>query len=76
MVRNFARRRPPVPAGRTRVVVGRETHIYGLARLFQICRDNVGEQFEVVHTLEQTYGIVGSRPEDFRQRLYPETMAA
>ena len=79
MVRNFARRRPPMPAGKegkARVVVGKEPVIYGLAPLFQICEDNAGETFEVVHTLEEAYDIVGARPEDFTQRLYPETMVA
>jgi len=77
MVRAFARRIHPIPAGeRKHVVVGKETNIFGLARLFQICGDNVGKEFETVHFLEEAYEIVGVRPEDFTERLYPETMAA
>jgi hypothetical protein len=75
-VRVFAKRRPPLPTERKHVVVGKETHIFGLARLFQICSDNVGKDFEVVHTLEEAYEIVGVRPEDFTERLYPEPVAA
>ena len=41
-----------------------------------MCSDNVGGEFEVVHTLEEAYDIVGARSEDFTQRVYPETMAA
>src|SRR5262249_43981183 len=59
LFRAFARRSHPFPGGKTRVVVGKEPHIYGLARLFQICGDNVGKEFEVVHTLEEAYDIVG-----------------
>jgi hypothetical protein len=68
-VRDFARRRPSVPAGRKQVVVGKEGHMYGLARLFQISGENVGKEFEVVQTLEEAYQIVEARPEDFTQRL-------
>ena len=75
-VRNFAHRGPSVPLGRKQVVVGKERHIYGLARVFQICSESMGAEVEVVHTLEEAYDIVGAHPEDFTQRLYPETMAA
>jgi hypothetical protein len=68
-VRAFARRRPSVPTGRKQVVVGKEGHMYGLARLFQISGENVGKEFEVVQTLEEAYQIVEARPEDFTQRL-------
>lgn len=76
VVRAFAKRRPPLPTERKHVVVGKETHIFGLARLFQICSDNVGREFEVVHTLEEAYEFLEVRPEDFTERLYPETVAA
>jgi hypothetical protein len=68
-VRDFARRRPSVPTGRKQVVVGKEGHMYGLARLFQISGENVGNEFEVVQTLEEAYQIVEASPEDFTQRL-------
>jgi hypothetical protein len=68
-VRDFARRRPSIPTGRKQVVVGKEGHMYGLARLFQICGENVGNEFEVVQTLEEAYKIVEARPEDFTERL-------
>jgi hypothetical protein len=61
---------------RKHVVVGKEPQIYGLARLFQICGDNVGKEFEVVHTLEEAYEIVGVRPEDFTECLLPERPTA
>jgi hypothetical protein len=61
---------------RKHVVVGKEPNIYGLARLFQICGDNIGKDYEVVHTLEEAYKLVGVRPEDFAERIYPERMAA
>jgi len=75
-VRGFARRSPSVPMGRTHVVVGKEPCIYGLARVFQMCREFLGSEFEVVHSLEEAYEIIGARPEDFTQHLYPERMGA
>jgi hypothetical protein len=68
-VRTFALRRPSIPVGRKHVVVGKFPAIYGLARLFQMCGEFVGKEFEVVHTLEEAYEIVGVRPEDFTERL-------
>ena len=76
MVRSFARRRPPLPMEKKHVVVGKEPHIFGLARLFSICGDNVGKEFEVVHTLEEAYEIVGVRPENFTEHLFPEIAVA
>jgi hypothetical protein len=55
--------------GRKQVVVGKEPHIYGLARLFQMCSESMGGEFGVVHTLEEAYDIVGARPEDFTECL-------
>jgi len=38
MVKGYARRNPSVPMGRPHVIVAEATTIYGLARLFQMCR--------------------------------------
>jgi hypothetical protein len=78
-IRDLAHRRPSIATGKTgkpHVVVGYFPVIYGLARLFQMCGESVGNEFEVVHTLEEAYDIVGARPEDFTQRLFPVPIAA
>ena len=75
-VRGLAARAPAVPAGRPRVIVADEPWIFGLARMFQICRDSLGEQFHVVRSLEEAYEMVGVRPEDFTQRIFPKGLAA
>jgi hypothetical protein len=69
--------------GRPHLVVGKEPGIYRLACIFQMCREILGRQieshkFEVVHSLEEAYDIVGVgvRPEDFTERLFPKEMAA
>jgi hypothetical protein len=82
LIRRFARRPPSIPMGRTHVVVGKEPGIYRVACIFQMCRDTLGRQieghkFEVVHSLEEAYDIVGVgvRPEDFTERLFPKVAA-
>jgi hypothetical protein len=35
-----------------------------------------GGQYQVVHSLEEAYDMVGARPEDFTERLFPEEMTA
>jgi hypothetical protein len=69
MVRSFARRPPSIPMGRKHVVVGTEPAIIGLARVFQMCGEAIGGEFQVVHSLEEAYEIVDVQPEDFTQCL-------
>lgn len=69
IIRNYARRPPSVPMGRPHVVVGKAPVIFGLARVFQMCRENLYGLFDVVHTLKKAYRIAEVRPEDFTQRL-------
>jgi len=75
-VRDFARLPYPVPGGRTRVVVAKETLIFGFARMAQLCRDFMGAQFRVVQSLEDAYAMLGVRPEDFTERVFPIDRAA
>jgi hypothetical protein len=75
-IRNFALRTPAVPAGRTRVHVAKEPSVYGLARMFQPYRDYMEGQHQAVHSLEEAYDMLGVRPEDFTERLFPKEMAA
>jgi hypothetical protein len=75
-VRSLASRAPAVPEGRNRVLVAKAPVIYGLARMLQLYRNFMGGQYHVVWSMEEAYNLTGARPEDFTQRLFPETMAA
>jgi|SRR5215469_3691903 len=68
-VRAYARRQPSIPLGRPHVIVGEQAMVYGLARLFETCREHIYGHFEVVHTLEEAYKICQVCPEDFKWRL-------
>ena len=70
-IRDAALRDPVVPGVRTHVTVAREPLVFGLARMSQLYRDFFGEQYQVVHSLEEAYQIVGVHPEDFTERLFP-----
>ena len=71
-IRSIALRDPAIPDGRTRVAVAQEPSVYGFTRMVQLYRDFMGGRYEAVHTLEEAYEIVGARPEDFTERLFPE----
>jgi hypothetical protein len=75
-VRSWGRHRPPaVPMGacplcnapRKQVVVGTEPVIFGLARVFEMCADAQGSEFQVAHTIQEAYEITGVHPEDFTE---------
>jgi hypothetical protein len=44
---------------RSKTSLGKEPVIYGLARIFQICGEFLGNQFEVVRSLGEAYYMVG-----------------
>ena len=76
IIRALARRPPPVPTGRPHILVGKAPVIFGLARLFQMTREHVGELFDVVRTLEEAYAMVEVRPEDFTEHIFTTELVA
>jgi hypothetical protein len=68
-VRGFARRKPSIPMGRPHVIVGTEPVIFGLGRVFQMCSEEIGVEFQVVHSVDEAYEIVGVHPDDFTECL-------
>ena len=75
-VTSWAQRGPAVSGARVRVLVAKTPVIYGLSRMFELISDCLGEQFQVVRSMEDAYKIVGVRPEDFTVRLFPAHRAA
>jgi hypothetical protein len=75
-IRSRALSAPAIPGDRTRVVVAKKPVVFGLSRMLELYRDSMGGQLQVVHSLEEAYDIVGARPEDFTERLFPKEMAA
>jgi len=75
-VRSQALYAPAVPGDRIRVVVAKDLSVFGMARMLQLYRDFMGGQLQVVRSLQEAYDMVGARPEDFTQRLFPKKMTA
>jgi hypothetical protein len=75
-VRVLAETNPALPAGRPRIIVASTPVIYGLARMFELCRDSMGGELQVVRSLEEAYDRLGVRPEDFTERIFPDDLAA
>jgi hypothetical protein len=67
---------PALPAGKPRIIVAREPVIYGLARMFELIRDSMGGELQVVRSPQEAYDVLGVRPADFIQRIYPNDVAA
>jgi hypothetical protein len=75
-VRFLSREASAIPGGRPRIVVHHKPVGYGLSRMFELLRDEMGGQHHVVWSMDQAYAMLGVTPEDFTERLFPEVVAA
>ena len=66
----------PIPGGRLWVLVGKQPVRDSFGRMFELTRNWMGEKFELVESVDEAYSMLGVRPEDFTQRLFPETTTA
>jgi hypothetical protein len=57
-VHQLARRPPAFPIGRPRVVVAPRDDIFGLARMFQLLRDEMNGELHVVRTLDEACALL------------------
>ena len=75
-IRDVAQEPPAVPVGKLRVVVAPRLVDYGLGRMFELWRDGMGGQFQVVRSVDEAYTMLGVSAEDFARRLFPEALTA
>jgi hypothetical protein len=75
-IRSLAASAPAVAAGRPRVIVAKQDIAFGLSRMFDLSRDSMDGQLRVVRSLDEAYDLLGVKPEDFSQRLFPQRSAA
>jgi hypothetical protein len=76
-VRALAATAPAIDLGdRPSVIVAPRPALYGLARMFELHRDSMGGQLQVVHSMDEAYDLLKVSPEDFSQRLFPLDLAA
>jgi hypothetical protein len=57
-------------------MVARQPALFGLARMFEMHRDAMGLQLQVVHSMDEAYDLLKVTPQDFSERLYPVDCAA
>ena len=58
------------------MIVAREPIAFGLSRMFELSRDAMGGQLQVVRSMDEAYGLLGVTSGDFSQRVFPESSAA
>ena len=76
-VRALAATALPIPLGdRPNVIVARQPALFGLARMFEMHRESMGVQLEVVHSIDEAYDLLKVTPQDFSERLFPSDLAA
>jgi len=64
-VRSLAWMPTVIPPGQQRVVVAPRADVYGLSRMFQLYKDAMSSDVQVVHTLEEAYSLLGLQSPDF-----------
>lgn len=76
-VRTLAATAAAIPGERLRVMVARTDTVYGVARMFQLYRDSMtGQSQIVVRSTDEAYELLKVTPQDFSQRLLSEEVAA
>ena len=76
-VRALAATALPIPLGdRPSVMVARQPALFGLARMFEMLRESMGVQLEVVHSIDEAYDLLKVTRQDFSERLFPDDWEA
>jgi hypothetical protein len=75
-IRDFAASAPAVPSGRQHVMVAPPSVVNGLLPIFELHGESMGVQVQVAHSMDEAYELLGVRPVDFNQRLFPVSKAA
>jgi hypothetical protein len=76
-IRILAATASPIPlAGRTSVIVARQPALFGLARMFEMHREAMGRDTQVVHSMDEAYDLLKVTPQDFSERIFPIDVAA
>jgi hypothetical protein len=70
-IRVLAGEAPTILSGRQRVVVASTPSLHGLFRMYEMSRDGMRVDLEVVEFIDEAYRMFGVRPEDFSRRLFP-----
>jgi hypothetical protein len=77
VVKALAATAPAIPlGGRLSVIVARQPALFGIARMFELSRDSMGGQLQVVQSMDEAYNLLEVDPQDFSERLFPVDVAS
>ena len=72
----LARKAAIILSGKLRVVVASTPDLHGLFRMYEMNRDGMRADLQVVGSIDEAYRMFGAHPEDFSRRLFPGYIAA
>jgi hypothetical protein len=75
-ITDLARKAAIILSGKLRVVVAGTPDLHGLFRMYEMSRDGMRADLQVVGSIDEAYRLFGVHPEDFSQRLFPGSIAA
>ena len=75
-ITDLARKAAIILSGKLRVVVASTPDLHGLFRMYEMSRDGMRADLQVVESIDEAYRLFGVHPEDFSQRLFPGFIAA
>src|SRR4030095_9853178 len=67
----LARKAAIILCGKLRVVVASTPSVHALFRRYEMSRDGMCADLQVVGSIDEAYRMFGVHPEDFSQRLFP-----
>ena len=70
-ISDLARKAAIILSGKLRVVVASTPSLHGLFRMYEMSRDGMSVDLQVVGSIDEAYRMFGVHPEDFSQRLFP-----
>jgi hypothetical protein len=75
-ITDLARKTAIILSGKLRVVVASTPDLRGLFRMYEMNRDGMRADLQIVESIDEAYRMFGVHPENFSQRLFPGKMAA
>ena len=72
----LAKKVPIILSGKLRVVVANTPGLHGLFRMYEMSREGMRADLQVVGSIAEAYRMFGVGPENFTQRLFPGYVAA
>lgn len=67
----LARKAPILLSGKLRVVVANTPSLRGLFRMYEVSREGMRADLQIVGSIAEAYRMFGVHAEDFSQRLFP-----